>query len=106
MDIRLALYLIPAGALAVMGDILARKWADGRSVVHIVGAAVLYAAVYPFWFLMLGRARELGKVGPMWAAGMMTATVVAGCAFFGETFTVDRFVGIMMCVCGIVMLSK
>ncbi|OAK64926.1 multidrug efflux SMR transporter [Variovorax paradoxus] len=97
--------LLAASVAAEVAGTIALRYADGftRLVPSLVVGASYAAAI---WLMSISvRHLEVGLAYAVWAGSGTALTAALGVAWFGESMTLLRVLGVVMIVIGVVVLN-
>ncbi len=93
-------------AVAV-GDILAKRWADGSlpyaTVVPVLFCYLLVSATWLFVLKLSGN--NLGRASLMWVGTGVAVPVLVGRFMFHETMTATTWLGAIFCTAGMILAA-
>jgi spermidine export protein MdtJ len=104
MDWTAWVLLVVAAALEFAGDLLLKWWADSDNWLGF-GAGLSTYAVSLIIFAVLLRRADLSIIFALWVGAAAVLAALAGCFLFGEVFTLQRMLGVLLIVAGVVLLG-
>lgn len=99
----LAILLVIAYAL---GDWLSKEYSLSKAVIYLWTALISYTGATSLWLYSMYRGVEVGKGSLLFALASSGTGLVIGCGFYHEQLTLTQWLGAILGIIAIVLLSS
>jgi multidrug transporter EmrE-like cation transporter len=88
------------------GDYFSTAYSHNHKTSYLIATFATYIASSATWLLVIDKVKELAVVGALWSLLAMVATVIMGITVFHERPDVHHWVGIVLAVISVGLLSR